>query len=132
MGADQEEIAQRALATIHVGNWDGWFELFDEDIVWEVRAMGLPDIQTVSGKEAVRTAFEAWIEPWDVIEFSDHSVEHHGSSLLWHYTQTLGQAKTGLRFNHTLVAVIEIRNSLIVKIRWWWDLDEARAAIADG
>jgi ketosteroid isomerase-like protein len=125
------EAVRRFFELINEGGgvdsaWLG--EMAADDIVWEVEAMHLPDVGRVEGKDAVLRAFESWRAPWDRVMVTIHGVEEIDRFVVCHYSHEFVQDESGLHFEGSVAVLAEFRDEKVVRMHWYWDADEARAA----
>jgi ketosteroid isomerase-like protein len=93
--------------------------------------MHLPDVGRVEGKAAVLHAFESWRAPWDRIVVTTHAVEEIDRFVVCQYSHEFVQ-DSGLHFDGTVAVLAEFSDEQIVRMRWYWDADQARAAAEAG
>jgi ketosteroid isomerase-like protein len=125
MDADVE-VTRRGIEHFERGDLYEWLRMFHDEVLWF--PVDMPDIESVQGKEAVLELMQSYLEPWDSVTFDSQVIEKCGDTVLWTSIQTVTQQSTGLTFSNPLAAVFDYRDHLCVRIRWYWDVDEARAA----
>lgn len=59
------------------------FEVWDEDLVWDMSGFGLPDMAKVyRGHDGLREFWRAWLDAWEKLEFRTPSIEDHGDHVI--------------------------------------------------
>ena len=121
------EAVRHAFEHFERGDIYEWLKFFDEDALWVPADM--PDIEPIRGKEAILELMQSYLEPWDDLRFDGYAFEESGDSVCCTVTQTVTQQSTDLSFSDSVSGVFDFRDDLVVRVRWYWDADEARAAL---
>jgi ketosteroid isomerase-like protein len=82
MSKESVELVTRVLREARDRPAALW-EVLDDDVVWEVGALGMPDIAgTYRGPDGVREFFRRWVGPFDEWDFEAVEVRDEGDSVL--------------------------------------------------
>jgi ketosteroid isomerase-like protein len=75
------EVVLSGYEAAERGEWA--FGMLDEDIVWDMTRLGMPDLARVyRGHDGIREFWQDWLAAWETIEFRALAVESHGHHVI--------------------------------------------------
>jgi ketosteroid isomerase-like protein len=130
MSAENLEIVREAINAFVARDMERVAGVYDPDAAITAVPDGWPEPAPVVGRDAVIRQFERLQEDWEQqsLDIERHMVEGDWVvvALRW-VTQGAG---SGLSFDTTIIAAYRLEHVRIVEARFYWDLDEALAAVA--
>ena len=82
MSKENVEIVMAAYRAAQTQDASG-FSLCDEQVVWDMTGLGMPDLARVyNGLEGLRDFWSRWLTAWETIEFDTVAVEEHGDHVI--------------------------------------------------
>ena len=83
MSQENVEIVLSAYRAMERGDYQLALDLADEDIVWDMSDLGVPDLARVYlGLDGVRQFWTAWLAAWEAIEFRRLTPEDRGDRVI--------------------------------------------------
>jgi ketosteroid isomerase-like protein len=78
MSQEDVDIVMSGYDAVQRGDYESAFDVCDEDIVWDMTGLGMPDLARVyRGHDGLRQFWLAWLAAWETIEFKTPAVEDH-------------------------------------------------------
>jgi ketosteroid isomerase-like protein len=70
------EIVAVAYDAVQSRDYESGMELLDEDLLWDMSGLGMPDLAKVyRGHDGIRQFWTDWLAAWESIEFKTRVVE---------------------------------------------------------
>jgi len=107
-----EEFTRRFAAGGHVTD-----DYFDQEIVWDTSASGLPSAGVYHGREGVRRFFRDWLAPWADYEIEARDCVDAGGAVVLVFRQAGTGRESGIRTERDFFGVWELENSKVVRFR---------------
>ena len=112
----QENIAtvMSAYDAVQQKNYDSGLSLLDENIVWDMSGLGMPDLAKVyCGHEGIREFWTGWLAAWETIEFNPLSVEDRADHVIVEVKQRNRGRASGAVVNFRYFQTFTVRNGKI-------------------
>ena len=72
------------------------FALVDEDVIWDMRGLGMPDLaQVYCGREGMGRFWTSWLAAWESIEFTSLRPEDRGEHVIVEVVQRVRGRASG-------------------------------------
>lgn len=110
------------------GGLEPVLELFDEEIVWDVRGAGLPEAAEYTGHDGVRRFWMDWYGAFQQVNTELLLLEAHEDKVVALNRQTGRGRGSGTETTMEVVTAWTIRDGKAVRLQMFTDLDEARRA----
>ena len=106
------------------------FEIYDEDIVWDMSGAGIPDLGKVyRGHEGVREFWRGWLPAWETIAFTTLYFADHGDHVIVECEQQNRGRSGGVVVDFHWFQVWTLRNGKVTASRWAATEAEALEAV---
>ena len=94
------------------------FEVADENILWDMSGMRLPDVARVyRGHDGLREFWASWLQAWDTIEFRSLSPEDLGDHVLVEVRQRNVGRGSGIPIDFHYFQIFTVENGKVVACR---------------
>ena len=83
MSQENVELVMSLYDAVQRKDYERPFEVWDEDLVWDMSGFGLPDMAKVyRGHDGLREFWSAWLAAWETLEFKTPVAEDHGDHVI--------------------------------------------------
>jgi ketosteroid isomerase-like protein len=124
------EVVQEGYARFNRGELSWVLEHLDPEIVWE-DAKRMPDARVYRGLDEVGRFLKSFERHWEEIRFELEELSAAGDSILA-FVHLVGVGReSGAEVDARLVHVWDMRNLKVLRIRTFFDRDEAELAAGD-
>ena len=121
--ADPEELTQRFVDALNVGDIDVAMNLYASDVVVEGA------MQTLEGRDAVRGWTQDWRDAFDDFELTTEEVRDLGNGVTFGVSISRGRPRGGAGWVQFRYGVVNTWvDGLVRRSTFYLDIDEARAA----
>lgn len=125
------EVVEQGYQHFNGGDIEWVLDHLHPRIVWE-DARQMPDARIYRGLEEVRKFLGSFERHWEEIRFEPEQLREAGESVLA-FVHLVGLGKTsGAEVDAHLVHVWEFRDLKVLRIRTFFDREEARSAVEAG
>ena len=96
MSRENVEVVMSTYAAVQQAEYESGFEVLDEEILWDMSGLGLPDLGKVyRGHDGIREFWTSWLAAWEMIEFKTLDVDDQGEHVIVEVQQrNRGRAST--------------------------------------
>jgi ketosteroid isomerase-like protein len=114
MSRENVEIVRRAYDAAQGQDPESGLTLLDENIVWDMTGLGMPDLAKVyRGRQGIREFWTGWLAAWETIEFKALDVEDRDAHVIVEVQQrNLGRA-SGVTVDFHYFQTFTVRNGKI-------------------
>jgi ketosteroid isomerase-like protein len=83
MSRKNVEVVMSLYDAVQRRDYESPFEVCDENILWDMSGLGMPDLAKVyRGHDGIREFWTSWLAAWETIEFTALAVEDHGDHVI--------------------------------------------------
>ncbi len=128
MSQENAELVREAVVRFGTGDIAGLADLYDAD-AFVIAPEGWPEGGRFDGRDAVIRQYERVQEEW---ESQSMQVGREHAHADWVVMELLWDAKgkaSGLEVEMRIIGAYRIRNSNVAEARFFWDFEEAVAAV---
>ena len=112
----QENVAtvMSAYKAVQQKDYDSGLSLLDENIVWDMSDLGMPDLaKAYRGHEGIQEFWTGWLAAWETIEFNLLSVEDRADHVIVEVQQRNRGRASGVMVNFHYFQTFTVRNGKI-------------------
>jgi ketosteroid isomerase-like protein len=121
---DPIAVVRYAYDLIARGEYDEFFALLDDQMVWVDRA-AIPVSGRLQGREQVEEHFHRWFASWDRLSYEFEEIIEDGSQVFSVVRRRGREVKTGIEREDRAAYVYEIHDGLVTKMTGYTDRDAA-------
>jgi ketosteroid isomerase-like protein len=131
MSQEALDIVRKSAERWNVGDFEGMFELYADDLVVVTGAHWLEANVTTEGKDAFRESTRDWLSVWESIEMETDQVEAYGERVVAHGHWRSKGLLSGVEGRIPMDMVLTVRDGRIARLEWYPDHESAVAAARD-
>ena len=112
----QENVAtvMSAYDAVQQKNYDSGFDLLDQNILWDMSGLGMPDLAKVyRGHDGIREFWTGWLAAWETIEFNTLTVEDRADHVIVEVQQRNRGRASGVTVDFHYFQTFTVRNGKI-------------------
>ena len=134
MSARNVEIVREVFEAHGRRDWDDVYELYSPDIEWDGGILwgDWGEGGVARGRDGLREAWRRWIEAFEFARFEAHDHVDVGDDVLIRVRMHARGRGSGLETDQVLALVWTVADGLVVRVRAYTELEEARAAVGLG
>jgi ketosteroid isomerase-like protein len=134
MSARNVEIVREVFEAQGRRDWDDVYDLYSPDIEWDGGILwgDWGDGGVARGRDGLRDAWRRWIEAFEFATFEAYDYLDVGDDVLVRVRMHARGRGSGLETDQVLALVWTVTDGLVVRVRAYTELEEARAAVGLG
>jgi ketosteroid isomerase-like protein len=134
MSAQNVEIVRRVFEAHGRRDWDDVYRLYSPEIEWDGGILwgDWGDRGVARGRDRLREAWRRWIEAFEFAKFDAYGFVDAGDEVLVRVRMHARGRGSGLETDQVLALVWTVVDGVVVRVRAFTDLEEAREAAGLG
>ncbi len=90
------------------------FDVLDEEIVWDMSGLGMPDLAKVyRGHDGVREFWLSWLSAWETVEFNALAAHDHGDHVIVEVAQRNRGRASGVAVDFEYFQAFTVRHGMV-------------------
>src|SRR5437016_4647811 len=111
MSQENVDLVLSLYDAVQRSDYESPLEMTDDDVLWDVSRLGLPDMAKVyRGRDGVREFWGSWLAAWETVEFKALGAEDHGDHVIVEVEQRNRGRGRGVAVDFHYFQVSTIRN----------------------
>ena len=116
MSQENVELARSLYESVQQGDYERPFEVFDTDVIWDVR-LHLPDLARLyHGHDGIREFWRQWLAAWETLEFNLVAVEDRPDLVIFEVKQRNRGRRSGAVVDFHYFQVFMIRDGKVTAV----------------
>jgi len=129
--SSNRELVERLAELINAGDFDGWVELYSEDLVFGASSEW-PETTSVSGREGLRQFWAEFSGVWDEVKIRIDKVYEAEDAVAAECAWLTRGRASGVEGTMEFVLALWIRDGLFVRGQFYDELSDALDAVGLG
>jgi ketosteroid isomerase-like protein len=130
MSRENVEVVMAGYDATQRADYESAFQLLDENILWDMRGLGMPDLAKVyRGHDGIREFWLSWLAAWETVEFRALDAEDHGDHVIVEVDQRNRGRASGVAVDFHYWQTFTVRDGKIAASSMAETRDEALEAV---